>query len=81
MNEMMMLTFLLSLYLTFFQVAYSASKDKPHGHTGILTAYDGKHIPYTLSEEQTKKLDSGEAVRSLFITISVINVLITNLHR
>ena len=39
-----------------------ASKNKPHGHTGVLDHFDGKPLPYKLSGEQSKKLDNGEPV-------------------
>jgi len=39
-----------------------ASKDKPHGHTGILEPYDGKPLPVVLTKEQMVQLDKGEAV-------------------
>jgi hypothetical protein len=41
---------------------YSASKNKPHSHQGMLQPYDGKHISYTLTPEQNKKLNAGEPV-------------------
>ena len=41
----------------------SGSKNKPHGHTGVLDHYDGKLLPFKITAEQSKKLDSGEPVR------------------
>lgn len=41
----------------------SGSKNKPHGHTGVLDHYDGKLLPFKISADQSKKLDSGEPVR------------------
>ena len=38
------------------------SRDKAHPHKGKLEPFDGKHIGYELTAEQTKKLNSGHAV-------------------
>ena len=38
------------------------SKNKPHGHQGLLPPYDGKHIPYNISSEQLSKLNAGSPV-------------------
>ena len=43
-------------------VCDSATKSKPHAHQGALEAYNGKHIAYTLTPEQNKKLNAGEPV-------------------
>ena len=43
-------------------LAYSADKNKPHTHQGILKAYDNKHISYKITLEQNKKLNAGEPV-------------------
>ena len=40
-----------------------ASKNKPHGHNGALDHYNGKPIEFKITEEQSKKLASGEPVR------------------
>ena len=46
-----------------------------------IQAYDGKHIAYTLDIEQTKKLNSGEAVSIVFYnnnhTVYLINYQVT----
>ena len=39
------------------------SKNKPHGHTGVIEAYTGKPIPFKISSDQNKKLDNGQPVR------------------
>ena len=39
-----------------------ASKDKPHGHKGVLEVYDGKPIPVKITPEQIVKLNKGEPV-------------------
>lgn len=44
------------------EVLNAATKKKPHGHQGVLPAYDGKHIAYSITKEQTQKLDGGEPV-------------------
>jgi len=43
-------------------IVYGATKSKKHGHDGVLEIYDGKPIPYTVSDEQAKKLDKGDPV-------------------
>jgi hypothetical protein len=54
--------------LLFFTLLMSpvmcGSKNKPHGHTGVLDHYTGKPLPFKISAEQSKKLDSGEPVNS-----------------
>lgn len=40
-----------------------ASKDKPHGHKGALDHYNGKPIDFKITEEQNKKLATGQPVR------------------
>ena len=56
---MLLLVFLL-LFLPV--VAQAASKNKPHGHNGVLHPYDGKHMSYNITAEQLKKLNSGKPV-------------------
>jgi len=46
-----------------------ASKNKPHGHKGILEAFDGKPLPLNLSPEEDKKLNCGETVS--FVALKV----------
>ena len=38
------------------------SKSKRHTHDGVLTPYNGKHIPYQLTLEQLQKIKSGAPV-------------------
>lgn len=40
----------------------AGTKSKPHAHTGVLEAYDGRHIPYSITVEQNQKLESGHPV-------------------
>ena len=49
-----------------FNTSKASSDKKPHGHQGILTPFDGKQIPYSLTEEESKLLDSGKPVIALF---------------
>lgn len=55
-----MLKVLLLLYISL--LVYSADKNKPHTHKGVLVAYDNKHISYKITLEQNKKLNAGEPV-------------------
>ena len=43
-------------------LVYASTKSKPHGHTGVLEAYDGKLIPFKVTGDQEKKLAKGESV-------------------
>lgn len=43
---------------------HCSSKDKPHGHTGLLEPYNGKPLSMVLTKEQIVQLDKGEAVSS-----------------
>ena len=55
----------MSLFLLIFalvSVAQAATKNKPHGHNGVLHPYDGKHMSYNITAEQLKKLNSGKPV-------------------
>ncbi len=51
--------------LSLFILALGANKNKPHGHQGVLTPYDGKPLPLNLTPEQKKKLDKGESVSKI----------------
>ena len=42
--------------------AWGASKDKPHGHKGVLTPYSGKQLPCKVNKAQEKQLDAGKSV-------------------
>ena len=46
----------------FVSAVISGSKSKPHGHQGVLEAYTGKPLPFKITADQSKKLDSGEPV-------------------
>lgn len=46
-------------------VAFAASKDKPHGHQGVLEAFTGKLLPFKVTGDQEKKLANGDAVRTI----------------
>jgi hypothetical protein len=50
------------LFSSLVSIAFCGSKNKPHGHKGVLEAYTGKPISFKISPEQNKKLDSGEPV-------------------
>jgi hypothetical protein len=50
-----------------------ADKNKPHGHPGVLDHYDGKPLPFRISNEQSKKLDTGEPVT---LTVYIIYIYI-----
>ena len=41
----------------------AGSKDKPHPLDPVLTPYDGKHIPYSITAEQSEELKAGKSVR------------------
>lgn len=43
-------------------VSLAGTKNKPHGHKGILEPYTGLPIPFTVSPDQLKKLEKGEPV-------------------
>ena len=40
----------------------ASSKDKPHGHKGVLEAYNGQLLPFKATSDQEKKLSKGENV-------------------
>lgn len=50
------------LFLSLIVLTTAGTKSKPHSHSGLLTPYDGKHIPYEISLEQNLKLVAGEPV-------------------
>lgn len=52
----------LLLLVVIISTAEGASKNKPHGHKGALEPYTGRPLPVTLTADQKKKLDNGEAV-------------------
>lgn len=54
------------IFLSLALYAEAASRDKPHGHQGVLKPFDGKHVSYSLDEDQTKRLNAGDHVT--FIT-------------
>ena len=58
---MYFLCVLLCLFCSLVLVA-SSSKDKPHGHKGVLEPYTGKLLPFKVSGDQSKKLDKGQPV-------------------
>jgi hypothetical protein len=57
-----MLRILLLIALLALPGALASSDKQPHGHQGILDAYDGKPLPMKLSSVQKEKLDKGDAV-------------------
>lgn len=56
--------YLLSIFClsTLAVLTLGSTKSKPHGHQGVLDAYDGNLIPMNLTPEQLKKLDKGDSV-------------------
>ena len=58
-------------FLLFIVLVNAASKKKPHGHKGVLDAYNGKPIPFKVTGDQSKKLDKGDAV-----SINLVNLLV-----
>jgi hypothetical protein len=54
------------LCFIFVAVATASSNKKPHGHKGVIPAYDGKQIPFKPTGEQSKKLDKGEPVGNAY---------------
>lgn len=60
--------------LGFFLVcAQGASKDKPHGHKGILEVYNGKPLPIQLDATQKARLDKGEAVSGTLLSRNTVS--------
>jgi hypothetical protein len=57
---------LLLIHIISLTVTKSSSETKPHGHKGVLPQFDGSILPLTLSPEQEKKLNDGEAVNNLY---------------
>mmetsp|Transcript_31820 Transcript_31820/g.53690 ORF Transcript_31820/g.53690 Transcript_31820/m.53690 type:complete len:290 (-) Transcript_31820:1361-2230(-) len=60
-----MMFILLLLLVALFVVpdALAASKDKPHGHQGVLKPYDGTPLPLKITSSQSSKLDKGDSVQ------------------
>jgi hypothetical protein len=50
------------LLIAFFHLSYAGSKSKPHSHQGQLQPYDGKHISYDISIEESEDLAAGKPV-------------------
>ena len=55
-------SFQIFLLLVFFQASYASSDQKPHGHKGLLKAYNGQQIGYAISKHESDMLDSGKPV-------------------
>lgn len=47
----------------------ASTKDKPHPHNGHLIPFDGRHISYNVTKEQSLKLAAGQPVSALRSTI------------
>lgn len=58
----MALLFILSLLLVLVAVCHGSDKKKPHSHQGLLEAYSGKHIPFSITLEQEALLEKGQPV-------------------
>jgi hypothetical protein len=43
---------------------FAGNKNKPHGHNGTLSHYDGKPISFKVTKDQNTKLEKGEPVRT-----------------
>lgn len=57
-----MASFVSLIILSIVGLANAASKDKPHSHQGVLEPFNGKHISYSITKEQDKKLVDGHPV-------------------
>ena len=55
----------LSLFLLIikFYLCFSSSDKTPHGHRGLLTPFDGRQIPYTITKSQSDLLNLGKPVK------------------
>lgn len=42
-----------------------STKDKPHPHNGHLIPFDGRHISYNITKEQSLRLATGQPVSAL----------------
>lgn len=56
------MSFLICLISILLVLVDCHSKDKPHGHQGVLEVFNGKLIPFTINAEQQIRLDKGEPV-------------------
>lgn len=54
--------FYLTLLASILAVCQAATKDKPHGHQGVLKPYNGKQLSQKVTKEQEKKLENGESI-------------------
>ena len=50
------------LGLSLLSLVFAATKDKPHGHKGVLEVYSGQLIPFKVSSDQEKKLAKGDNI-------------------
>ena len=41
---------------------FAASKEKKHGHQGVLKPYNGKPLPVKVTKDQEKKLAKGDSI-------------------
>ena len=51
-----------ALCLLFAEVSWGSTKDKPHGHKGVLAPYTGKQLPCKVNKAQEKQLEAGKSV-------------------
>lgn len=66
-------TVLFLLYsLQALKIVSASSKDKPHGHKGVLEPYTGKLLPFKVSGDQNKKLEKGQPVSVYSYEISAV---------
>ena len=60
--EFIRVAIFVSLLLASVDFVQGANKNKPHGHNGALSHYDGKPINSKVTSDQNKKLEKGEPV-------------------
>ena len=58
------------LVMLTWSTVFGGSTEKRHGHNGTLLAYDGKPIPFKVTEAESLKLDKGEPVLTIYRTLS-----------
>jgi hypothetical protein len=56
-----------TLALVLLTIVYAANKDKPHGHKGVISPFNGKPLPIKLTKDQEKKLEKDEPVSLPFV--------------
>jgi hypothetical protein len=59
------------LFLVLLDYCYGASKSALHPHNGVLLPYSGRHLGYEISLDENIKLEEGEPVRMLMVSIFI----------